>query len=129
MSLESGIYTRLSGYANLTALVLARIYPKVIPQDCLLPAVEFQKISETPEHAMGSDPSIRQSRIQVSAFAETYSEVKAVSAQIKAALSRYSGTSSGTVIQDIFFEGDYDLYEPDTGIYHAPSDFIVWYEA
>ncbi len=128
MSLETGIYARLSGYANLVSLVSLRIYPEVLPQDCPFPAVSYHKVSETPEHAMSSEAGVRSSRIQVSSFAETYTGVKAILTQVKAALSRYRGTSGSTVFQEILLDGTWDIYEPDTGIYHCPADFIVWYE-
>ncbi len=128
MSLEAGIYARLSGYANLVSLVSLRIYPEVLPQDCPFPAVSYHKVSETPEHAMSSEAGVRSSRVQVSSFAETYVGVKAVLTQVKAALSRYRGTMGSTVFQNILLDGTWDIYEPDTGIYHCPADFIVWYE-
>ncbi len=129
MSIDDALYTRLSGYSALTALVSTRIYPILLPQDCDLPAVAYQKISEISEHAMGIDSTVLQKRFQVSAFAEKYSMAKDVAAQIRAALSRYRATVGGVIIQDILFEGEIVLHEPDTDIYHIPLDFIVYHDA
>ncbi len=84
MSVESEIYTRLSTYAGLTALVVAKIYPLQLPQDIELPALTYFKVSDVPEHAMGADANIKTTRIQVSCWAETYGEAKALELQVKA---------------------------------------------
>ena len=49
---------------------------------------------------------------------------------VRLALERYRGTSSGTVIQDIFIESEND-FPPELVdgelIYQIASDFLVWF--
>ena len=129
MAIEEAIYSRLSGYSPLSALVGARIYPSKLPQDVTFPALCYLKISETSEHIFGGDIEARTARIQVSAFADNYYGVKNISKQIKAALRRYAGTIGTVTIEDILIEGgEMDLYEPETGIHHIPIDASVIYK-
>lgn len=121
MSLETEIYSRLSGYANLTAIVGTKIYPLLLPQEVALPAVTYFKVSDIPVHAMGSDADIKTARFQISCWAEKYEEVKSVEVQVKAALSRYRSA----FFKDIFWENSNDLYE--AGTYHVPVDFMIFY--
>ena len=123
MSVESDLYTRLSTYGNLIALVSLKIYPLTLPQDIELPALTYFKVSDIPEHAMGSDADIKTVRMQVSCWADTYKVVKAIEVQVKAALSRYR---SGN-IQDCFLDGSLDLYDSEVDIFHVPIDFLVFY--
>ena len=123
MSVQNDIYARLSAYAGLTALVSTKIYPLTMPQDIELPYVTYSIISDVPEHAMGADPNIRTIRIQVSCWADTYDEAKAIEVQVKAALSRYR---SGN-FKDVFFDSSLDLYDGEEGVYHVPCDFLVFY--
>lgn len=123
MSVESEIYSRLSGYADLTALVGAKIYPLTIPPAIALPALSYFKVSDIPTHAMGSDGDIKTVRVQVSCWAATYNAVKSIEVQVRAALSRYRGGN----IKDCFFDGSIDLYESETLAFHVPVDFIVFF--
>lgn len=123
MSVESDIYTRLSAYAGIIALVSAKIYPLTLPQDVALPALSYFKVSDVPEHAMGLDADIKTIRIQVDCWADTYSVAKSLEVQVKAALSRYR---SGN-IKDCFFDNSVDFYIAEENIYHIPLDFIIYY--
>ena len=125
MSIETALYTQLSGYAGLTDLVSTRIYPLILPQDCSLPAVTYFRVSGPRIHAMGSDTGNAMPRFQISCWASTYSSVKAVATQVRAALSRLQDTVDSVVIEDIFIENEMDVYDPDVETYHTSLDFIV----
>lgn len=122
MSVQNDIYARLSAYADLTALVGSKIYPLTVPQDIELPYVSYFIVSDIPEHCMGQDGDIRTIRLQISCWANTYDEVKAIEVQVKAALSRYRGGN----IQDIFTDSSLDLYDGEEDVYHVPVDFTVF---
>ena len=106
------MYTRLTNFSGLTALVGDRIYPLIIPQGKLDlgPCVTFQRISTMPrEVAMGSDPGIAGAHIQVTAWDDTYPSVKAIGDQVRLALERYSTTG----IFDTYVIGEHDLYDEE----------------
>lgn len=124
MTIEADLYTRLSGFAGLTALVSTRIYPLVIPQDGALPAVAYQRISAIRTSSMGEDDGIVRARFQVTVWDTTFDSIRAVAEQIRQALQRY--TTSG--IQAIYFLNETDLYDPETLEYGSALDFEVCYE-
>ena len=124
MSIESTLYTRLSTFAGLTALVSTRIYPLIAPQGVTYPAVTYQRISTMPrEVAMGSDPGIARARIQVTAWGDTYTSVKAIADQIRLALERYNTTG----IFDIYIIAENDLYDEEALKFGAAIDAEVVY--
>ena len=123
--IEEALFTRLSGFAGLVALVAARIYPVVLPQDVTLPAVSYQRVSGPRTSAMGSDPGLSHPRFEVSAWSEDYLTAKTVKEQIRAALQRWRGTVSGVVVIDTFLLGERDLYDPATLLYHVPVDVVI----
>ena len=53
MHLEEALYTYLSTYAGLIALTSTRIYPEEKPQNCIMPAVVYSRISTPREHTYG----------------------------------------------------------------------------
>jgi len=130
VSVESEVFSRLSGYAGLTSILggldphgHVKIYPLVIEQDTVLPAITYFKVSDVPEHAMGADASIKTVRIQVSCWAEIYGVVKSLEVQVKAALSRYRGGN----ILDCFWDNSTDLSDLEEDVFHVANDFIVFY--
>lgn len=125
MAIESTIYSRLSGFAGLTALVGTRIYPMILPQGATYPAVTYQRIATAPrDSCMSEDDGIVRANIQVTAWSETFTNAKAIVDQVRAALQRY--TVAG--IQGIYVIAEYDLFDDEVLKYGASMDFEVVYE-
>jgi hypothetical protein len=122
------LQTYLLTQTGLTALVGHRIYPAKLPQDCTLPAVSYEVTNDTPVHTMSADSANpRKPLITYNIWASTYSSGKAVAEQLRTALMDKTGTLTVRVLQWIFWENEYDLYEDDTETHHIVTDFIVWY--
>lgn len=136
MQLGEALYSRLSGYSALSALVSTRIYPDLAPAGAALPYVAYAQITEIPTRAGGGDASLTASVIQVTVWGSTPGSRDTVAAQVLGALRSYSGTiTSGDdtfVIQRIFFDNRNDSHEvdPETKLstYGAQLDFTVWWE-
>lgn len=121
MTIETDLYSRLSTFAGLVALVGTRSYPLLLPQNPTLPAITFQKISNVREQAHSGDSSLQHPRYQFSCWAETYAEAWAVAEQIRLALQGITSAGGG------FYENAVDLYDPETGWYHVPVDITIWH--
>lgn len=126
MTVETVLFSRLSGFAGLNALISNRVYPTVIPQNSPLPVVSYRRISTTRESAMGSDTGIARARFQLDSFAESFSAVRPVAEQVRAALQRWRN-NSGTVVQDSFILSEDDDYDHETKLYRVMQDFEVIY--
>ena len=122
---EQALFTRLSGFAGLTALVSTRVFPVTLPQQVTYPAVVMQKVSAVRHPAFNTDSGVTSARFQVSAFGKTYSATKAVIDQVRAALQRFRGTVSTVVIQDIMVDGEIHLYEPTNKTHQVSMDFLI----
>jgi hypothetical protein len=131
MTIEASIYTRLSTFAGLTALVGTRIYRPILPTQVTLPAVAFFRVSAPREgYTMGTDGGMPRSRWQFTAWAETVDGgshgqdiADAVAAQIILALERWQDISAG--VQDTELVSDVDLHEPDTLEYGRAVDVRI----
>ena len=122
--METTLYTRLSTYAGLTALVSTRIYPLIMPQGVTYPAVTYQRIATEPrESCMVEDVGWARARVQVTAWADTFTSAKAIAAQVRAALQRWTTTG----IQGTFIIAEYDLYDDEAYKYGAAIDAEVVY--
>lgn len=125
--LEEALVSALKAHAGLEALVVERIFPVMVPQGTTLPAVSYRRVSGPRIHAMVADPGLASPRIQVDAWGATYASAKAVAAQVIDCLQRWSGTVETVSVQDTYFQGDQDIYDPDTERWQVSMDFIVWH--
>lgn len=123
-NLQTQLYTQLSGYAGLSALVSTRIYPSKAPQT-LTPSqsyVVYHQISERPIHSHQGYSSLREVRMQVSCMAKNYDAARAIAEQVKLAMDAW------TWPQACLRDGDTELYDPESGCEHIALDFIIWTE-
>lgn len=127
MSVYEAIYSRLSTTGPLVALIADRIYPDVLPQNPVLPAVVSRQIDSVPEHAMGVDPGNTASRFQVSAWARTPKAAHEVIAEVVTSLRRWSpGTVNGVFIEDVFWANQVDDYDQEIRLPRSLADFIIY---
>ncbi len=98
-----------------------------MPQNAILPALSYFRVSTVRHSAMGADCGVVSARFQVDVWADSSSSARAVAAQVRSALQRWS-TTSGTVVQDIFYLNETNLYDPQVKIHPTACDFEVHYE-
>jgi hypothetical protein len=118
--MEQALYTRLSTYAGLVALVSTRIYPLVAPQNATKPYITYSRISTQREYSYSGYSNLQRVRFQISCYAETYAAAKAIAIQVMAAVEAW------TAVQAAFVENQTDLFEKETKLYHVPVDIFVW---
>lgn len=70
MSLETALYSHLSGDAALSALVGTRIYPVILPQQPVLPAVTYQRIGAVREQTIARNVPGTMPRYQFSVWTQ-----------------------------------------------------------
>ena len=125
MSIDETLFSRLSTFAGLTALIgtvpNVRLYPVIMPEGTTKPAVTYQLISAIREIASEVDPGMVASRYQFTAWATTMTEARNVIKQIRLALERYS---SG-IMANAFIETEYDLHDDAAYINGRALDVIV----
>jgi len=128
--IEDALYSRLSGFAGLTALVGTRIYPLKLEPGAALPAVSFQLIDAERDRLSGQDGVDHAARFQLDSWADTYESAKAVAAQVVAALDRWSGTVAGVVVNTSFIDSERDTFEEQVadGVPRVLTEATVWHE-
>jgi len=124
---------RLTTVTGAVAWGGSRVYPSVLPQNPTLPAYVYQQISGVREHAMGVDTGDVHARVQLDVYATSYLDTAEGGKHARDALSRWSGTATGTVVQTIFVENEIDgheeqLEEADRTVWRRTLDFMVHYE-
>jgi len=117
MTFAETLYSYLMGFPGLAALIGTRCYPVKLPQELTLPAITYQQVSDAPEYSHDPGASYMP-RVQITCWAETYIEVRALMMQVLAASHGWHSAHGGVA----FAENVIDLSEPETGIYQVAID-------
>lgn len=125
MAIKDALFTQLSGYAGLSALVGSRIYPMKLPQNPTLPAVSYFTVFTEREYGHGGAMGQATPLIQIDAWADDYDEAKSVATQVRLAMNRFIGTVASVVVHASTCVSERDLYEDDTGNHHVALEFEV----
>lgn len=111
MSVETDLVSAFIGDAGVSALIGDRMYHVEIPGAATFPAVRYNVISR---RVLGG--TCYWARVQTSAFAESYSDLKDLRDAIQ--------TLTESKLNWRYFEGS-ESYENDEGLYHQPIDLII----
>lgn len=104
MEIDEALTAYLLARPGLTALIGRRLYPEETPPDIDLnvqTAVTYIFVSDVKSHTHDGQEKLESPNIQFTAYAPTRSAARAVSIQLKTALSDYVGTMSGLEVQYI----------------------------
>lgn len=111
--------------ALLASVAGGRRYWVRAPQGAVRPFVVLQRISGVPDYHFQGPSGLVESRVQIDAYADTYSAVKATARAIKTLLSGHSGGD----IQAVFIDGERDLPAADAGdvtnLFRTSLDILV----
>ena len=121
----------LQANSAVVALVpLERVDAGTVPQESELPAIGIKEIgrNEFATVARAEKRVLVRSRVQVSVYAKSYPEQKAVLLAAKLGPGVHTGVVAGVTVRSVVRgEVGPDLSEEDAGIFEQSRDFIVSY--
>lgn len=125
---EDAIRARLLADPDVAALVATRVWPVKLPQGPTFPAIVYQRISTTSNGvAMESPVGPTRSRVQLSAWASTFSGARQLAEAVVHALNGWSGTAGGESVQLVRLTNWLDDYEPGPPErFRVIADFYVF---
>lgn len=127
LEIEECIKYTITNASGITDIIGTRYYPMNLPQNTTYPALTYTLISGVEHH----DIDYAMPSYQFSCWAKTYAEVKTLAKEIKSCFQRRNepmGGSSGLRIVQGVHQGDMDLYDAETEVYHIPITFTIIYQ-
>jgi len=112
--IESALYDLLGSDTAVSAIVGARIFPLVAPQDTPGSHVAYQRISGVRDMPLNGPNGFVVARYQVNAFAPNAELSWTLSDAIRHRLDGFMGDRAGHHIQRIWADGDAHFYEYET---------------
>jgi hypothetical protein len=133
MSMEGDLVAKVVANAAVTALIVDRMSPLIVPQDENLPALSYQVIDTLHVESMGGSSGLAASRVQISAWSRTYLEAIDLAEKVRIAIHGYTGTMGSTqAVAILVLDGPRDGYEPATGsdvaIYRRDYDYQIHFK-
>lgn len=128
MSLEQGLHAALVADGTVNGLVAGRIYPEIMPQDVVYPAISYQRISTTRYQLLEGVDDFTQARLQVDCWCDSYAQVKTLALAVKSALDGVTGTLGAQAIQHCMLESMVDLSQVVGDKVHRriSMDFMIY---
>lgn len=133
MSLETAIYSYLSGVTAVTDLVGTRIYPGQAPQGVALPyVIQFRVSTRRFPHVGGPSGMVR-TRIQIDVYAATLDSAQSVFDALRDNLDGWRATLMDDVyVQSVNLDDEANDFTPsqdgaDPGVHRIRADFIFVY--
>jgi hypothetical protein len=132
-TIETAIYSILTGNADVAALVFTQVYPNILPQNTALPAIVYQQVSGVRDYTSDGADGLVNSRYQLNCFANTYAKAKELFEAVRKAVSGYVGWVNGREIKGIFVENEEDIPNliPEAEqitMYGKKLDAVIWFE-
>lgn len=128
MSIEALVYGRLTTYSGITAIASTRTYPMKLGQYPTLPAVTYQKISNSEQKGTST---LKDSRWQINCWSKErengngYSEAHSLAAQVKAAFEEWHDLDQTPGVLMARVVGELDDYDDDAKQYRVILDVML----
>lgn len=134
-TLEQGLFSYLSGYAGLTAIIGTRVYPFRIPQNATIPCLTYQRM-DTPRikthQSSGATGDLAKVRMQFDCWAITYDSAKSIADNLRAALNGKTGSigtaPNAVTIRASLADNEIPEYVPDVDLHRVIADYFIWQE-
>lgn len=125
MELARGLYEFLKEYPGVTALVGTRIYPVTFPQNVILPAITYQRVSDRTIHSHGGSSNFAYTLFRIMTWAWNYGDARQAARAVKSALVGYRGMMGARWVGSILHDNDLDNYDEQTKMFSVISDYTI----
>jgi hypothetical protein len=128
--IRPALRTLLLADAGIAALVVARVYPTVLPQGQKLASIVYTRISGQTDYKMEGASGYVASRMQIAAWAPTVDAASALANKVKDCLSGFSGAvgDPSVFIQGAFCTDEREMYDDVVQMYGVMRDFAIHHE-
>jgi len=124
MSVSDDLFDHLATIALIGGPAAPRLYRRKLPAPIPdMPALTFFRITTGFEYAHDGDSTLIGPRYQVSCWAETGAGAETLARTVQQRMDTWHTIFGGAAIPI----EQYDMIESETGMFHVPIDFRIWY--
>lgn len=126
MKIQEALVAHLGESAAVSAVVGNRLYPKILPQSPVFPAIVIDLLSADRAHSQDGSSGFATAVFQFSCLATTAGAAKELADKVAIALTGYRGSmASGVNVEGVFDEDESDNYDDTLELYSTERVFTV----
>lgn len=126
--IQIGIFSLLTGFPGVAALVGTRVIPVTLPEPPILPALTYQFAGGSSQPTFETS-GMQKQRVQFDCWGQSYDDAASLRAALIAALNGYQGAlSDGTYLQNAELLQSMDFFENEARQYRCMVEFYLWYD-
>lgn len=126
--IEDGLYAHLSAQSNIASIVGDRIYPSLLPQEPVLPAIVFHNVGSNPVSRQDGKPTLERSRFQIDCYAESNRDARVLAKTVRDALESYVGMMGAFAVRAVFvLEYGIDDFDDVPNDFRISSEYEIWH--
>ena len=135
--LGQDVRTFLLSKSAITSLIGTRMFPDVIPEKGIFPALVYFQVSQVPQHTLPATAGFAWSRIQFDAYATGSTGASQRDALVEALRNELDAfpapgttpTMGGSTVNAVVYKNSRDIYEPpqdnsDIGFFRNSMDYM-----
>jgi hypothetical protein len=116
--LEPRIFSILTGYTAVAAVVGTRVYPLVLPQKAEIPAISYLRVDGVQDANLSGNSGMEAVRVQVDCWGRTYAQAKGLAADVADAMASGFGN-------ECVWLSDRDQYEDGAKVFRVILEFSI----
>jgi hypothetical protein len=136
--IEEGLVQRLLADTSIAAMLVGqtnRIYPLVMPQRVEgdppnIPCIVYRRSGSSRDTTFCATDNLVSATFQLDSYAANYTHARQLARLVRRRLVDFTGTltdTDATQVDSIFLSTEFDLDDPDPGLYRVSQTFNVWY--
>lgn len=125
--IEEGIYSLLSTETSITALVVDRVYPVIMPTGSLYPCLTYSLVGGQSKQTLTTSGAQKR-RLQIDCWAKDYLTAALIRETIADFLNGYRGTlSDGTYLQNVEYIQPLDFYSGGDELFRCGLEMYLYF--
>ncbi len=121
------LFKYLTSKEDLANIVGSRIYPSILPQNCIFPAIVYSPIIANYDSALEGDTGFVRQTIQVVCHDVTFKKARELSRIVKNHIQDFHGDMEGLFIEAVFIKSDFEL-NGNTAVRFEIDEFMTCLE-
>jgi hypothetical protein len=130
-TIEGALRKKMIAASFINSIVGERVYPLRMPDNAILPAIVYTRITSERQHTLDGAGNLTYSRFVIDSYSNQesknggFAESIAIARAVQATLDGYRGPADGVDIQGILQMTEQHLYDSELEIYRVSQDWMV----
>lgn len=126
--IQTGIFSLITGFTDVAALIATRVYPMTLPEAPTLPALSYQIVGGTSSPTFETS-GMQKLRVQFDAWGADPDSAANVRATLIKALNGFQGQlTDGTFLQNADLQQQIDFFADDPRQYRCMVEFYFYFD-